>query len=181
MSANNHLTTVGAGRGDWQTPPDLFARMNARWRFDYDAFASHENALCEWYSTPMGTFVKDWPSHQSKWEGPDLVKESHLDGLSWAPTDDTYPRRRFANPPYSRDIIGPAVEWLARSHEAFDITVGLLPENRDTAWWRSFIKNKATVYSIGRVRYIDPSTGEPGGSPPGGSAIVVWIPEWLDR
>lgn len=180
MSANNHLTTVGAGRGDWQTPTPLWDRMNARWSFDYDAFASKQNALADWFSTEDGTFQKQWPSYQARWEGPDFIMRNVLDGLSFTP-NDSGPRRRFGNPPYTKGIIGPAVEWFAQSVEAFDITVGLLPENRDTSWWRSFIKNKATVYSIGRVRYIDPATGLPGGSPPGGSAIVVWLPEWLDR
>lgn len=166
MSANNHLTTVGTGRGDWQTPPDLWVRMNARWQFDYDAFASHENALCRHYSTPEGTFVKC---------DPDIA--SSMDGLALPWMN----RRVFLNPPYSRGFIGAAAEKSERERNSADIIVGLFPENRDTSWWRSFIKNKATVYSIGRVRYIDPATGEPGGSPPGGSAIVVWLPEWLDR
>ncbi len=30
---------------EWATPPDLFARLNRWFRFDYDAFASHENAV----------------------------------------------------------------------------------------------------------------------------------------
>jgi hypothetical protein len=30
----------------------------------------------------------------------------------------------------------------------------------------------------GRVRFIDPNTGEPGASPPGGSALVFYFPDW---
>lgn len=163
-------TANGGGRSDWQTPPDLFRAMDRRWRFTYDAFASHENTLCTTYSTAEGTYRRESA-------GGDFEQIDSLDGLR----QDWDSRRVFANPPYSRGFIDAAVEKASRSKDEADIIVALLPENRDTGWWRSFIKNQATVYSIGRVRYIDPATGKPGGSPPGGSAIVVWTPEFLDR
>src|SRR5690606_32662327 len=48
-----------SGRADWQTPPALFERLNLMFRFDYDAFAAHENALLPTYSTPEGTFRRE--------------------------------------------------------------------------------------------------------------------------
>jgi hypothetical protein len=59
-------TGVGAGSMEWRTPPDLFEWLNRRFQFDYDAFASHENALCDEYSTIDGTYTKTLPSSDAE-------------------------------------------------------------------------------------------------------------------
>jgi len=176
MSNATHLTTVGAGTGEWRTPLDLFARLNERFQFTYDAFASHENALCETYSTIAGTFRKgrtsdgydhSWPSHECI---------DSLDGLQ----QDWDRRRVWMNPPYGRGILGRAMEKAAASRNSASIIVALVPANTDTHWWHESVKPYATIHFLKkRVKFIDPRTGEPGGSPPGGSAVVAYVPEWL--
>lgn len=190
-------TGVGSGAGDWRTPPDLYAMLNRRFAFTYDAWASHENALCRTYSTVKGTFRIESASG-------DVDQVDALDGLS----QDWRGRRTFGNPPYSDpehacldngrckkkrcvsrgyciDENVPGIPDFVAKHAAernnADVDVALLPDARDTAWWRSFVKPHAQDFPIGRVRFINPATGEPGTSPPGGIAVVVWTPDWLDR
>ena len=178
MTANDK-TGVGAGPGDWKTPRDLFARMNRRWAFDFDAFASHENALCRTYSTVDGTFREGCLYGTEHPDGicPGYTQIDSLDGLR----QDWDARRVFLNPPYSRGLIGAAVEKCAASRNDAYMISALIPDARDTSWWRSFVKPYAQDFPIGRVRFINPVTGEPGASPPGGIAVVVWTPDWMDR
>ena len=71
---------------EWGTPPELFDKLNRKYRFDYDPFATHENRLCPRYSTTDGTF---------HWDG---VYFNSLDGLAH-PWENL---RVFMNPPYTR-------------------------------------------------------------------------------
>lgn len=185
MSAHDR-TGVGSGSGEWCTPPDLFDRLNRTFQFDYDAFASHENALCKQYSTPDGTYDN---RGNATWGGPP-EQISLLDGLTFSPGDGD-PTRRFANPEYGRGFIGPAMEWLAESRGLFDITVALIPDSRDTSWWRSYVAPFAIDIPIGRVHFIHPAgdcgsrvcaerhkPGEPQRDTPGGSVLAIYFPDW---
>ncbi len=179
MTANDK-TSAGSGRGDWQTPPDLFERLNRRYQFDYDAFASHENALCRTYSTVEGTFRSNGApcgcSEGIRCSRYRIEQIDSLDGLR----QDWSGRRVFMNPPYSAGLIGRCAEAAARWRNEARVIVAVLPDARDTRWWRSSVKPYAQDFPIGRIRFINPDTGLPGGSPPGGTAIVVWTPDWMN-
>lgn len=169
----NDKTGVGSGRGDWQTPPGLFKRLDDRYGFELDAFASHNNALCSTYCAIDGTYrIADPRDRPARYPS----RDSDRDGFN-------YPwrgHRVFMNPPYSRGIIDRAVAKAYAERNNAKIIVGLLPASTDTAWFNDYIRGVATVHFLPqRVRFIDPATGEPGGSPPGGSMIVVWTPDWL--
>jgi hypothetical protein len=174
MSNAVHLTAVGAGRGEWRTPLDVFDRLNRIWQFDYDAFASHENALCKTYSTIEGTFRREGFNLPSWTPGWDQIDS--LDGLR----QDWDRRRVYMNPPYGRGILEEAMRKAASEANNAAVIVALVPANTDTRWWHEYVKPYATTYLLrGRIKFIDPDTGEAGGSPPGGSAIVVYLPGWL--
>lgn len=164
MSANDR-TGVGAGSAEWGTPPDLFARLHRRFKFDYDAFASHENALCSMYSTRDGTFGK-------LLHPPDEPAQiSGLDGLTY----DWSGLRVFMNPPYSRGLIEQCIEKAYEERERADIIVALIPASTETQWFQRFILPHCHIdWLAKRVRYIDPVTKQPGQSPPSGSVIAVF-------
>mgnify|MGYP001602315775 CR=1 FL=1 len=170
MTANDK-TGVGNGRDDWRTPPELFAPLNRMFRFDYDAFASHENALSGIYSTVAGTFS----GHRIN--GLPLA-DSRETGLVYRP-ELVEGRRRFGNPPYSRGFLAQATEWFAKSRDDFDISVMLLPDARDTAWWRTWVKPYAIDWPIGRIRFLRPD-GTRGDAPHGGSVVALYLPDWLN-
>lgn len=158
MSGANDRTGVGSGSAEWGTPPDLFARLNRRFQFTYDAFASHENALCPVYSTVDGTHA------------PGTELDSR-DGLTYPWTG----LRVFMNPPYSRDLIAKCVRKAVDERENAQIIVALLPAATETAWFQQLVFPYAHIdWLPRRVRYIDPVTKQPGQSPPSGSVIAVF-------
>lgn len=164
MSANDR-TGVGAGSAEWGTPPDLYARLDRRFRFDYDSFASHENAKCGQYSTVEGTF-NSLPRNPG---GPFPLDER--DGLAF-PWEC---RRVFMNPPYSRGLIEQCIEKAFNERNAADIIVALLPAATETRWFQRFILPYCHIdWLPRRVHYIDPVTKQPGGSPPSGAVVAVF-------
>lgn len=169
LSTATHLTGVGAGPGNWRTPPEVFNRLNRVFQFDYDAFASHENALCSTYSTPEGTF-----SGRTLDGAP--MFDCERDGL----THPWVGLRVFMNPPYGRGILAEAMAKAASERDNAQLIVALIPANTDTGWWHEYVKPYGEVHLLkGRIQFLDPETGKPGGSPPGGSAVVVYYPEFL--
>lgn len=163
MTANDK-TGVGAGSGEWRTPPDLFARLNRRFRFDYDAFASHENTLLPCYSTTEGTF------------GPGNLGVNGGDGL----THDWYSERVFMNPPYSRGLIEQCVEKAYNERNDAAIIVALLPAATETRWFQQYILPYCHIdWLPKRVRFIDPVTLQAGGSPPSGMVIAMFKTELM--
>ena len=115
----------------WQTPPDFFKDLDAEFNFNYDAAASHENALCGRYSTQLGTF--GIPEYVSDGQGnhefapPDPIMITARDGLEY----DWSGLRVFCNPPYND--IGPWIE-KALEFEA-EVSVLLVPPSTDTGWF----------------------------------------------
>jgi phage N-6-adenine-methyltransferase len=158
MTVAQDRTGVGAGSAEWRTPPDLFARLNARFQFDYDAFASHENALCANYSTTEGT------RSETTWlQG--------VDGLAFP----WVTRRVYMNPPYSRDLIAKCVRKAVDERNNAQIIVALLPAATETMWFQQLVLPYCHIEWLPkRVRFIDPETGEPGQSPPSGSVIAIF-------
>lgn len=172
MSANDR-TGVGSGSGEWQTPPDLFARLHRRYAFDYDAFASHANTLCHVYSTAEGTFRHAAWGTREVLDGPH-IKLDDKTGLD----ADWSNARVFMNPPYGRGFIGKAIGKAMAERDRAAIIVALLPASTDTLWFHQCVQPYADVTFLRkRVRFVDPATGKPGESPPGGSMIVVWRSE----
>lgn len=157
-------TGVGAGSAEWRTPPDLFARLDRRYQFGYDAFATHENALCDMYSTIEGTFDR----------------QSYTCGevTSWPESGLTYPwqdLRVFMNPPYSRALIEKCIEKAWNERENAALIVALIPAATETNWFQRYILPYCHIdWLPKRVRCIDPETGLPGASPPSGGVIALF-------
>jgi phage N-6-adenine-methyltransferase len=139
-------TPFRSDRDDWATPPDLFAELDAEFHFTVDVCASRKTAKCRRYYT------------------------RRTDGLSQSWAGET----AWMNPPYGRTI-GLWMEKARLSARDQGATVVcLVPARVDTAWWHdNVIAGGAEVRFLrGRVRYwLD---GEPGGSSPFPSAVVVF-------
>ena len=171
----NDRTGVGSGSGEWRTPPELFARLNRHFQFDYDAFASHENALCDLYSTIDGTYRAMRAS---------LHMDGSIDHMTRSDEDGlTFPwegRRVFMNPPYSRGLIEKCVEKAFNERDNAAIIVALLPAATETRWFQRYILPYCHIdWLPKRVRFIDPVTLQVGGSPPSGMVIATFKTELM--
>jgi phage N-6-adenine-methyltransferase len=110
-----------------ETPPELFAELNARFNFTLDACASHTNAKCATYFTEDGMYVLDC--------GPelDIRKLAPQDGLagSWEGA------RVWANVPFS-DI----APWVIKAWESkAELVYMLVPATRtEQGWFQDLIE-----------------------------------------
>lgn len=131
---------------DWQTPPALFADLDARFRFTLDAAASAENAKCARYFT----------------------REDNGLAQSWAG------ERVWLNPPYGREI-GAWVRKAWRESRRGALVVCLIPARTDTSYWHDYAMRAAEILLIrGRVRFLRP--GALLDNAPFPSALVVFDP-----
>jgi phage N-6-adenine-methyltransferase len=111
-------------RMDWETPPALFAELDAEFGFTLDPCASPENAKCERFFTLQ------------------------QDGLrqNWAP------ETVFMNPPYGREIGRWVAKAYRESREGATV-VCLLPARTDTAWWHDYCMKGEIRFIRGRVKF----------------------------
>lgn len=131
-------------RMDWETPADLFAKLDDEFRFTLDAAASSSNHKCtKYYTAEDSAFDHEW--------GGETV---------------------FCNPPYGRAIAEWVRKCSMEASRKDTTVVMLLPSRTDTRWWHRYILNRAEVRFLpGRLRFE--TDGKPGGSAPFPSAIVV--------
>lgn len=134
---------------EWETPPDLFRRLDEEFHFDLDAAASTANALCERYCTSaLDGLVVDWSS-----------------GLEGAV---------FCNPPYGREI----GRWVQKGFEESRkgcTVVMLIPARTETSYWHDYVMRAREIRFIrGRLRFSGSSVNAPFPS-----AVVVFRPGWF--
>ena len=157
-----------ADRTLWETPPDLFDRLNSVFRFDLDPCAQPETAKCDRYFVP-GSACADCGGTGLR---EDLWPCTRCDGLRqpWT-TAEGDPAVVWLNPPYGRTI----AVWLEKawleSREGATV-VALLPGDTSTRWWHDWVQGKATVWPLeGRVRFVGAA-----GSPNFANVIAVYWP-----
>ena len=139
-----------SGDNEIGTPDDLFAWLNRRFRFDYDAFASHFNNLLPVYSAKDGTFreKQDYLPGVDHYVPGVPQTLSELNGLE-------YPWsgwRVFWNPPYGRGVFRHAIEKAIEERNNVEVSVGLLKYDASTENGRLIRENFHIEY-LPRVRY----------------------------
>ena len=97
------------GKDDWQTPPELFKRLDEEFSFDVDAAATKENTLCDMWFT-------------------DALSSAWFHGYSY-----------FVNPPYSRGLQGKFIAKAAEESAKGALVVMLLPARTDTKAFHAYI------------------------------------------
>lgn len=144
MPLNDALFT--SKRHDWETPQELFDDLDREFGpFDLDVCATPDNAKVQRYFTP---------------EDDGLAQEWH--GLC------------FMNPPYGRDIARWVEKARTEAEEGRATVVALIPARTDTRYWHEHIFDVADhiLFLRGRVKFhLD---GEPVGTAPFPSAVVIW-------
>lgn len=134
----------------WETPADLFKKLNDEFHFTLDPCADESNHKCEKYFTKeQNGLIQDWSQ--------DVV---------------------FCNPPYGRNIgewVKKAFESVSsHTHTHTHTVVMLLPARTDTKWFHNYIYHKAEIRFIrGRLKF-----GGSKNSAPFPSMVVVFRSIW---
>lgn len=130
---------------EWETPQDLFDKLNKEFHFTTDVCANDNNHKCDYY----------------------FRKEDPIDGLEMEWTG-----RCWMNPPYGREIgkwIKKAHDEVKRG---VPLVVCLLPARTDTRWFHEYIYNQKDVeirFLKGRLKF-----GNSKNSAPFPSMIVIF-------
>lgn len=115
------------------TPWELYNQINARYHFDLDACATHENTKCPLYFTEQGMFSQ--PIRSGIWtpEPQNAQLQAHEHGL----TGSWKGRRVWCNPPYS-DILS----WLLKAWESeANLAYLLIPSTRtEQPFWQDWVE-----------------------------------------
>lgn len=112
---------------EWETPQDLFDKLNDEFHFTLDACASERNAKCRNY------YTKEQDALKNSWLG--VV---------------------FCNPPYGRSIgrwIKKAHDEIQSNSE---LIVLLIPSRTDTQWFHDYLYQKPNVeirFVKGRIKF----------------------------
>ena len=112
---------------EWETPQDLFDRLDAEFHFNLDPCATVEMAKCAKFYT----------------------KEQ--DGLAHSWVGD----RAFVNPPYGREIGRwlRKANYESKAHGV--LVVMLVPARTDTQWWHNYVMEASEIRFIkGRIRFV---------------------------
>jgi phage N-6-adenine-methyltransferase len=118
---------------DWETPTELFKKINNEFIFTLDVCATSKNAKVDRFISP------------------------DIDGLTqfWGQ------ERCWMNPPYGR-MIRHWIKKAYESTLYGALVVGLLPARTDTAWFHDFIYNRAEIRFIrGRIRFVGAKDNAP--------------------
>ena len=113
---------------EWETPLDLFRRLDREFHFTLDPCSTKDNHKCKKYYTKID------------------------DGLHKSWRDETV----FVNPPY-RNELGRWVEKCFYENKQNNIIiVMLIPVRTDTNWFHKYIYNKTEIRFIhGRLKFIN--------------------------
>lgn len=122
-----------SNKEDWETPQDLFDKLNDEFHFTIDVCASSENAKCEKY------FTKEQNGLSQKWEG-----------TIWC------------NPPYGKHIGLWTRKALFNSQLVGSTVVMLLPARTDTGWFHAYVYGKAEIRFLkGRLKFGNSKNSAP--------------------
>ena len=107
----------------WETPIELFLRLDAEFHFTLDVCALPETAKCARYFSPADDGLSQ------AWEG-----------VCWM------------NPPYGRAIVDWMRKAFEESQRGCTV-VCLVPARTDTEWWHQYAMRGEIRYLRGRVRF----------------------------
>ena len=109
---------------EWETPPELFAKLHREFQFTSDVAALPYNTKCQHYFTPGANALLQ------KWQG-----------VYWL------------NPPYGAALRHWLKKAYESARDGATV-VCLLPARTDTHWWRDYVLPHAEIRFLrGRVKF----------------------------
>lgn len=120
----NTVVMFSSKTDEWETPQDLFDRLNDKYHFTLDVCATPENAKCPQY------FTKQQDGLKQEWIG-----------ICWM------------NPPYGRQIGEWVKKAYESSRGGGVIVVCLLPARTDTRWFHNYCTKGEITFLRGRLKF----------------------------
>ncbi|MEN6567165.1 MAG: DNA N-6-adenine-methyltransferase [Veillonellales bacterium] len=118
-------------RSDWETPQDLYDKLNEEFNFNIDVCATAENAKHSNYISPeQDGLQQDWR------------------GVCWM------------NPPYGREIGNWIRKAYEESRKGCTV-VCLLPSRTDTCWWHEYVMKGEIRFIRGRLKFAGAKNAAP--------------------
>ena len=112
---------------EWETPNNVFNRLNDEFNFILDAASTIDNAKCKnFYSIEDNSLNQNWSNHKSIW----------------------------CNPPYGREI-GKFIKKGYEESQKDCSVVFLIPARTDTKWWYEFCSKGEVRFIKGRLKFIN--------------------------
>ena len=119
----NKELIFSSAKCEWETPQDLFDKLNQEFKFTLDVCALPENAKCDQFYTPEDDgLLQPW------------------DGVCWM------------NPPYGRTIRHWIEKAYTSSLKGVTV-VCLLPARTDTRWFHEYCKYGKITFIKGRLKF----------------------------
>ena len=119
----NKELMFSSAKCEWETPQDLFDKLNQEFKFTLDVCALPENAKCDQFYTPEDDgLLQPW------------------DGVCWM------------NPPYGRTIRH-WIEKAYTSSLMGATVVCLLPARTDTRWFHEYCQYGKITFIKGRLKF----------------------------
>ena len=153
----------------WATPSRLFDLAYEKFGpFGLDAAAEHNSAKCEHYITPKGEFAKT--------PGGNIMRGSIRCALKSPLWNLTTPATVWINPPYGKAFNDPFADRIIKAATEENIRIcALVKSAPGSRWYQKMMVAASHIYHLsGRVRFTNPETGKPGGSPLFDSDIMLF-------
>lgn len=150
-----------SGDNEIGTPRDLWRWLDWRYKFTFDAFASHENALVRSYATSAGTFFNTSGPIRHVVDGMTPHSPEHMDAVirnirqlsdEDGLTVDWADRVVFWNPPYGRGIFHDAITKAIDERNSVRRSVGLVKYDPSTDNGR-LLRDHFHLEYLPRIRY----------------------------
>ena len=126
MDKKTQETMFSSKTPEWETPRDLFNRLNERWDFTLDPCCTASSAKCnKFYTIEEDGLKQDWSGH-----------------------------RVFMNPPYGRKISKWVEKAYIEGNKAGTTVVCLIPSRTDTKYWHNYCMKANEIYFVkGRLKF----------------------------
>lgn len=134
MDKNSIKTMFSSKNMDWETPQDLFDKLNDEFNFTLDVCALPETKKCDKYFTPeIDALSQDW-SNNTCW----------------------------MNPPYGRKIGAWLKKAYEESLKKDTTVVCLIPSRTDTKYWHDYCMRSYEIRFIkGRLKFGNSKNSAP--------------------
>lgn len=169
----NKALMFSSAEEKWQTPPEVFQLLDEEFRFTLDPCAQHDSAKCEKYYTPEEDGLAQ------SWEGETVFVNPPYNKPEEVCKSKCKKKRCVERGYHITERVPGQVDWVKKSYEESrkpgTTVVMLIPARTDTEMFHDYIYGRAEIRFLrGRIKFINPTTKEPGDAAPFPSMIVVF-------